>query len=58
MKKILDEIQAKTREKKQKYLREEIIEKGLSAESFSDYLKMEKKDGEDIDSWEFDELEF
>lgn len=41
---------------KQQYLREEIIDKGYSAQVFVEYLATVREDGDDIDMWEYDDL--
>ena len=46
-----------TIEKKQEYLRENILEKGYDANLFADYLMMKKgEDGADIGSWSMEDL--
>ena len=43
-------------EEKQKYLREEIQEKGYNTETFSDYMAQLKENGTDLNNWTLDEL--
>ena len=43
-------------EEKQKYLREEIQEKGYNTETFSDYMAKLKENGTDLNNWTLDEL--
>lgn len=42
--------------KKQTYLRTEILEKGYDPSKFVEYLSQQKTDGEDIDTWTFQDL--
>lgn len=44
------------RKMKQKYLREQIISENFDQQEFAEYLDTCKKDGTNIDNWEFDEL--
>lgn len=41
---------------KQKYLKEQIIDKGFDTENFGDFMNSKKEDGLNIQLWTFDEL--
>ena len=43
-------------EKKQKYLRDEILNKNYDAEEFSEFISKYKENGLDLSNWTFDEL--
>ena len=45
------------RKKKQQYLIKHVIEQGADPEAFSEYLRSERTDGENIDNWSIEELE-
>jgi hypothetical protein len=44
------------REKKQIYLRNNVLEAGHDVEKFIAFMGSRKTDGESIDNWKFDEL--
>lgn len=50
------EVELTETQKKQKYLREEILEKGFDIDNFISYISNIKYKGEDINSWEQKEL--
>lgn len=57
MENFLDANVANERKKKQVYLIANIIEQGYNPDAFSDFLRMERAEGENIDTWSIEELE-
>lgn len=57
MDEYIEKEEANQRKKKQDYLRQNILESDFDPAEFSEFITSRKEEGQNVDNWEFEELE-